>query len=700
MRRLSVAALLVLLGCTGGGGSNDPAGDIVGIPDLRVSEDIAAPQDGAIDVPLPRFQNIAVLVRLDGEPAEGVTVSQGGREDRWTTGPDGRVDVDVDREVVGDLAVIASHPEARIEAGWIWDDTVEVSIDLDRFDPVDNEAYVFLNPGDPGHSPTSAQCGHCHVTIAEDFFSSRHPWSTSNPILQDLYAGAAAALDNKTDCEAAGGNWWTGLIAGEEIVAGDRCYLGDGALPALNEGCGETGSCDTSATIFGGCADCHAPGIDGKLGGRDLLEAEGFAYTRGIHCEVCHHVESVDESGPPGVAGWLRILRPSDPSNTPSFGDWRPMLFGPHDDIPNAYMGIVQRLVFTEGRFCGGCHQLEQEVLVSTATIDSVRWPSGKLPIHSTFAEWADGPQGVTCQGCHMPPDSEVANTADLQLFPNTVGVTGGWYRPSPSVRRHAWVGPRSEGDPMSGVAAKVELETSVEGGTLTVLATTRNKGAGHALPTGEPLRAALLLVEAACDGVPLTPTGGDVVPDYGGAQDRLSAGEDWNSWPGATPGDVVRVVTRPGGFHDYLGPGPFGDGTFDAEAKGLPLETFAGQASIVAVDGDQVTFDAPLPEGDFAYRVLPGLEPGEFAGAPGFGFARVLVGPDGRRMVPHFLAVDVVSDNRLLPWGPWTSTHQFATTCEEPTVKAVLLYRAYPLELARERRWEAADRILFDTAE
>ena len=698
MKWLTLTLLLVTIGCAGGGGSGTPDGDTAA-PGDAIGIDIVVPDDTIADVPLPRFQTVTVLVTLDGAPAADVTLSQGGREARWTTDGDGRATVEIDREIEGDLAVIAAHPEARTEGDWIWDDTVEITIELDRYDPEDNEAYLFQNPGDPGHSPTSAQCGHCHVTIAEDFFASRHPWSVMNPVLQDLYAGTASGLDSQAICEAAGGSWWTGLIAGEEIVAGDRCYIGDGALPALNEGCGDDGPCDETATVFGGCADCHAPGIDGKLGGRDLLEADGFAYTRGIHCDVCHHVESVDDAGAPGIAGRLRILRPSDPALTPSFGEWRPLLFGPHDDIPNPFMGVVQRMVYRESRFCGGCHQLDQEVLVPGVAIDEGRWPDGTLPIHSTLSEWAAGTQAVTCQGCHMPHDPDVANTADLQLFPSTVGLAGGWYRPPPSVRRHIWFGPRSEGDALHGLTGKVKLETDVADGVLTVTAETRNAGAGHALPTGEPLRAVLLVVEASCDGAPLLPVGGDVVPDFGGALDRKDAGEDWTLWPGAAPGEIIRVVARPGGFYDYAGPGPFGDGTFDAAAKGMPMETYAGQATVTAVDGDVVTLDGPLPEGAVAYRV-PGQDAADLAGAPGFGFAKVLVGPDGRRMVPHFLAVDIASDNRLLQGNTWTTTHQFDATCDEPAVRARLIYRPHPLELARERLWEMSEKVLFDTDE
>ena len=84
------------------------------------------------------------------------------------------------------------------------------------------------------------------------------------------------------------------------------------------------------------------------------------------------------------------------------------------------------------------------------------------------------------------------------------------------------------------------------------------------------------------------------------------------------------------------------------------------------------------LPSGDLA--ILGDAE--AMAGAPGFGFARVTVDSDGNRMVPHHQAVDIASDNRLLPAQEWTSTHVFdVSSCStDPVVSAVLTHRAYPL--------------------
>jgi hypothetical protein len=267
-------------------------------------------------------------------------------------------------------------------------------------------------------------------------------------------------------------------------------------------------------------------------------------------------------------------------------------------------------------------------------------------------------------------------------------------------VRQHAWYGPRQPESGWHLLAAALEVEKSVVDGVLSVDVTTRNVGCGHALPTGEPLRSVLLLVEATCDGSPLAAIGGDVVPDFGGYRLRKPADEDWSTWPGGTAGDVVRVVRRTGAFIDYEGYGAFGDGTFDARAKGMPVEEIVGTATILSMEGDVATFDADLPTGDFAYlgdaaEVTDGGSVAARAGAPGFGFARVLVGPDGRRMVPHFLAVDVASDNRLLPMGWATTHHSFATPCENPVVTAMLVQRAVPYELVQERGWATSELIL-----
>jgi hypothetical protein len=651
-------------------------------------------------VPLPFDLRVQVL--LDGEPVQGATVVQGGNPKRWTTDAEGWSTVTIDPSVPGEQAVVASHPESRTVGLTVLDRSEDLLLELQRYDASDNELYQFLDPGEPDRRFDTGQCAHCHITMTEDWAESRHRRSSSNPKLHDLYAGAAAAFDSESACNAAGGQWLSAPQPGADAYA-DRCFLGDGVIPELNVDCGPGLQCGSTPTAFGACADCHAPGIDGRLGGRDLLLARDHAYDYGIHCDVCHKVESIDLAAEAGVAGRLNILRPSEDSPSPALGAFLPIQFGPYLDVPNVFMGAVPREFFRSGDFCAGCHQLDQPVLVPGAEADLARWPDGRLPVNTTYAEWAAGPYspGTACQSCHMPGDAVAGNSSDLgnevDIEP---GMVGGWYRPAGSVRRHIWWGPRTEGSELPE-AIGLDLVTEVDAGELTVRATVSNVGAGHAIPSGEAMRSMVLLVEARCNGVEQSATGGHAVPDFGGHLGRKESGADWSRWPGAQLGQVVRVVRRTGAFHDYTGFGSFGDGTFDASQKGMPVEDVVGRSRIVDVQGDVVTFDQPLPAGDVAYLGEDAGWPADGdpisarAGAPGFAFARVLVGSDGQRMVPHFLAADVASDNRLLPSGSWTSEHRFSVSCGAPEVRALVTGRGYPLDLARERGWDAKERAM-----
>ena len=709
------SALVVLAVLVGGkdGDKTSPADD----SEPGASDDTAPVTDDTAADGLPRAIDGAVRVTLDGDPIEGAVVAQGGNPARWITDADGLATVTVDLRVYGELLLTASWPGARTggvefplhreDVPAYLEDTLE--IELKSFSDVDNPAYVFQDPGEPDRRFTTEQCAHCHIAFVDDWYSSAHREAAKRDTLHDLYAGAAAAFDSEASCDEAGGRWQTGTAPGTGEPA-ERCYVGDGVLPSLNPDCGDP--CDDpdgslEGAVTGACADCHAPAIDGELGGRDLLEAREHAFDFGVHCDLCHKVESIDWDADAGVAGRLRVLRPIEESPSPTLGDWYPLTFGPYDDVAHPRMGAVARDHFRQADFCGGCHELEVAPLVPGATADPARWPEGTLPLQTTFGEWQAGPYGdaAPCQSCHMPPDGDNGNSADLGLYvtEGEPGVATGWYRAPGEVRRHTWTGPRSPDSQMLQLAGALWVEAAWgDDGGGAVDVTVRNAGAGHALPTGEPMRHLVVLVEATCDGVAQPATGGDAVPDFGGWLDRREAGEDWSVWEGAAVGDVIRVTRLTGEWRDYSGYGVFGEGGFSAEDKGMPVEEVVGQASVTAVEDDgRVTLDAALPDGDFATRGEGGALPEDGdavsarAGAPGFGFARVLAGADGARMVPHFLATDVVSDNRLMPQASATSSHQFSADCEDPVVEARLLYRPYAFGLARERGWDSAETLM-----
>lgn len=673
-------------------------------PDIALDAASGLPEDvpetvETPDMHLPTTWTMTVSVTLDGQPVPGALVMQGGRTNRWETNADGKTEVTLDLSVPGDLGVIAAHPKARSQAEtWLVELGLpkEATLSLKSFNNQDNENYVFGDPGRPDEN-SSSQCRHCHETVTFSWFDSPHRTAASNPKVQDLYSGTAGSYITEADCVAAGGTWELGVEpgTGKNIP---RCYVGAGLLPYANPQCSD-GPCAEPPTEFGGCADCHAPGIDGKLGGRDLHEAVGIAYDYGVHCDVCHHVESVDLTAAPGVAGRLRILRPMEVASSPALGDFLPLTFGPNPDVPLVRMGGVARSFFRDSTLCAGCHELDHPGFSPGDKPDQARWPEGRIPVQSTFSEWEEGPYnpGAPCQSCHMEPAPLAQNGADVQHLAIGPGLISGWERPPGGVRQHSFAGPRQKATRMLQLAAAVFIEKRVSAGRVTGMVTVKNVGAGHALPTGEPMRAMILVVQAFCGETEQVAIGGDAISDIGGYLDRRTAEQGFDVWPNAQVGDVVRVVQTTGEFHDYVGFGPFGDGRFTAAQKGLAKEWVVGQVTVVAIDGDNVTFSGQVPTGDVAYRSRPnptGSAPA-WAGASGFGFARVLADAAGNRQVPHFVAKDVVSDNRLLPQQQWTSIHHFVSTCADPFVHATLYYRPHPLGLALEKGWNDEDSIM-----
>ncbi|MSQ02057.1 MAG: hypothetical protein EXR71_09225 [Myxococcales bacterium] len=666
----AVAVVVFGLGCQTAGTSSP----VAGVP--------AAADTGHSGLAVP--VEVRVTVTLDGVPIQGASVLQAGTETRYETDASGVVDVPIDGTIDGDLWVAASFPSAW-NAGAAVKGASSVTIGLTTFDPADNPDYTFADPGiDATADSNATQCSHCHLSLHRGWAASPHAASARNPVVHAVYQGFDRDVPDVASCEARGGSWEPAVEPGTSLAI-DACHVAEAVSGA------------------GGCADCHAPGIGGAdLAGHELLEATGLAYQNGVHCDVCHKVESVDVGEAAGVAGWLNVLRPSDPSPSRLLGPFHPLQFGPYIDVLHPLMGGVQREHLHSADFCGGCHQLDQGVLVEGVELDWLRWPDGTLPVQSTWAEWEDGPMNpaAPCQSCHMPPLPGAGNSADLgNEFDLLPGVATGWYRAPGAVRAHSWVGPRQPESGMLELAALLQVETELTDGELVATVVVQNSGPGHALPTGESLRNLVLRVDAACDGAPLRATGGDVVPVWGGVDGVRTLPAELLVVVGAAAGDRLRLLATVG-WVEYQGFGAFGDGRFSAAEKGLPDYAFVGDAEVLAVDAEgRVTLDHPewVASADTAFwvRAAGVSEVGAVGGLPGFGFARVLVGDDGERMVPHHLAVDVESDNRLLPTDSFTTEHRFEVACASPTVTATLRYRAVPWGQAQRYGWVVEDRVM-----
>ena len=135
----------------------------------------------------------------------------------------------------------------------------------------------------------------------------------------------------------------------------------------------------------------------------------------------------------------------------------------------------------------------------------------------------------------------------------------------------------------------------------------------------------------------------------------------------------------------------PF-DATWSAEERGLHQENVVGSVEVTEVINGTVTTSEPMPNGTQAYLIRSDEQ---WSGQSGFAFARVLVGADGQLQVPHYKAVDIAWDNRLMAHQSWTSLHTFQSTCTEPEVHAQLWWRRFPYQISQIRGWDLDDRLM-----
>jgi hypothetical protein len=123
------------------------------------------------------------------------------------------------------------------------------------------------------------------------------------------------------------------------------------------------------------CTQCHS-----ALGTRSGDIQEGFALSslspitrEGVTCEGCHRVTKLDRD-----------------FNSGHVIDAKAPLQGPYSDPQSPHPAVGSSLL-VESRFCGGCHDVQDE---------------GGLFLETPYREWLESPgraAGKQCQTCHMP---------------------------------------------------------------------------------------------------------------------------------------------------------------------------------------------------------------------------------------------------------------------------------------------------------
>lgn len=238
----------------------------------------------------------------------------------------------------------------------------------------------------------------------------------------------------------------------------------------------------------GNCSNCHAPTAATKNYIGVNINELGEVEKKGISCDFCHKVKNIhlkeDFSVNTGVM-MMELLRPIKGQQ---------IYFGPYDDSPMPYAFSPE---ISKSTFCAPCHQ-------------GNFWG---LPIYESYSEWLNSPyaeKGIQCQDCHMPSDSVTTNIVEKGRIVK---------RNSTTIHSHLLKSPDDRAFLESAV--KMLIDTEINNNILQLKVKIKNVGAGHHIPTGQPMRNMILIVKAVdSKGNELKYIGDNIIPFWGGYGD------------------------------------------------------------------------------------------------------------------------------------------------------------------------------------
>ncbi len=429
-----------------------------------------------------RTTAISGVVRTASGPAAGAVVRVQSGDYYTVADAGGRFEIAVVEPLLrpdAPLYLTAWVPEHIIGWAEAAPGATDVVIELTAHYTTDNPNYDwFSHEGDAG----SLSCSHC-LPCYDEWQADAHSQSAVNPRFLSLYNGTnlagtpGAPTEYRFDPE----------IGVSVPVAPSQGQ--DGVGPGFRLDYPDLG---------GNCATCHVPGAAARPGGAyhvDLNTVTGID-REGVFCEFCHKIGDVyvqPETGLPnpslpGVRS-LRLYRPEEGQQ---------IFFANLDDVSGGRR-VTYLPLFQESQFCAACHF-------------GAFWGT---VVYNSFGEWLESPYsdpetGQTCQDCHMP-------TVDYAYF--VFPEMGGNPRNPARLVSHRMPGALDE--TLLQNTATVEVEAAPEGDRLRVTVRVTNTGAGHHIPTDNPLRNVILLVRAtAADGSPLTLLDGPTIPEWGGVGD------------------------------------------------------------------------------------------------------------------------------------------------------------------------------------
>lgn len=199
------------------------------------------------------------------------------------------------------------------------------------------------------------------------------------------------------------------------------------------------------------CLKCHSP-VGVAFGDWNLQKKVSW---EGVTCDYCHSVRQVSLSGPNPKATVTYTLVKS----------------GPLKDSSSMAHGTEYSDVHTTSLICAPCHEYQN---------------SQGFPVLTTYSEWKNSryaKEGSQCQSCHM---SRVAgDVVDPHIRRSNLA----------KINLHQMPGSHSLEQLTKTVV--LSLNTSRKNDQLQVTVQISNKGAGHYVPTGSPLRQLIMEVHA-----------------------------------------------------------------------------------------------------------------------------------------------------------------------------------------------------------
>jgi hypothetical protein len=199
------------------------------------------------------------------------------------------------------------------------------------------------------------------------------------------------------------------------------------------------------------CLGCHSP-VGVLIGDLDLIKKVSW---EGVTCDYCHSIREVITTGENPKARVVFSLVKS----------------GPWKDAVSTAHGTAYSSVHTTSKICLPCHEYRNSL---------------GFPVLTTYSEWEKGgyaKAGQGCQSCHM--SSAKGNVVDPRVTRTT----------ATTINLHEMPGGHSI--QQLNKALRATLTTSHQGGEVRVSVNVTNRGAGHYVPTGSPLRQLILEVRA-----------------------------------------------------------------------------------------------------------------------------------------------------------------------------------------------------------